>query len=94
MKNVRQADMGEYLPLTSLLLLRLWGLGGEMVRGVCVFYTQAVFQTLGFLLIFMLFLLAVTLALPWFPCVQEHCCLTLHRPLPGIHFQECQHLPH
>lgn len=35
MKNVRQADMGEYHPFTSFLLC-LWGLDGEMVRGVCV----------------------------------------------------------
>lgn len=37
MRNVRQADMGEYLPSTSLLLLCLWGQDGEMVCAyVCV----------------------------------------------------------
>lgn len=54
MKNVRQADIGEYLPLISLLLLCLEGLDGdrpwlEKWWGVCVFYTQVILQTLGFI---------------------------------------------
>lgn len=61
---------------------------------VCVFYTQVVFQTLGFISIFWLLLLAATLALPAPASARTQGCCPPHPlfpvPHPQIHFQERQ----